>query len=204
MFDIYGEMETAAEINDVARSLKEEGEKENLDKLCAENGIDAELAQMFWDGEIDFVTDQLMAAVGKLDMEVRKEKGQNGYLESIANFLKVEAEKDQDLAIAIRKKYKEAEAQYKEALKINKLDPSIYVLIANVYYMNNEIERSIYSYRAAVNMRPENDEYKLVFIQVLDDFIEDYRKDDIVAEKNNTLLICRLSEEQRIKEFSAE
>ena len=34
---------------------------------------------------------------------------------------------------------------------------------------------------AAVNMRPENDEYKLVFIQVLDDFIEDYRKDDIVA-----------------------
>ena len=71
MFDIYGEMETAAEINDVARSLKEEGEKENLDKLCAENGIDAELAQMFWDGEIDFVTDQLMAAVGKLDMEVR-------------------------------------------------------------------------------------------------------------------------------------
>ena len=27
---------------------------------------------------------------------------------------------------------------------------------------------------------------------------------DIVAEKNNTLLVCRLSEEQRIKEFSAE
>ena len=79
------------------------------------------------------------------------------------------------------KKFKEAEAEYKEALKINKLDPSIFVLIANVYYMNNEIERSIYSYRAAVNMRPENDEYKLVFIQVLDDFISEYRKDDIVA-----------------------
>ena len=42
MFDVFGEMETAAEINDVARSLKEEGEKENLDKLCAENGIDAD------------------------------------------------------------------------------------------------------------------------------------------------------------------
>jgi len=26
----------------------------------------------------------------------------------------------------------------------------------------------------------------------------------IVAEKNNTLLICKLEEEQRIKEFSAE
>ena len=79
------------------------------------------------------------------------------------------------------KKFKEAEVQYKEALKINKLDPSIYVLIANVYYMNNEIERSIYSYRAAVNMRPENDEYKLVFIQVLEDFITEFRKEDIIA-----------------------
>lgn len=108
MFDIYGEMETAEEINDVARSLKEEGERENLDKLCAENGIDAELAQMFWDGEIDFVTDQLMAAVGKLDMEVKEAKGQNGYLESIANFLKAEAEKDEKIAIAIRKKLTEA------------------------------------------------------------------------------------------------
>ncbi len=113
MFDIYGEMETAAEINDVARSLKEEGERKNLDKLCAENGIDAELAQMFWDGEIDFVTDQLMAAVGKLDMEVKEAKGQNGYLESIANFLKAEAEKDEKIAIAIRKKGKKLTEAYK-------------------------------------------------------------------------------------------
>lgn len=113
MFDMFGEMETAEEINAVARSLKEEGERENLDKLCAENGIDAELAEMFWDGEIDFVTDQLMAAVGKLDMEVKEAKGQNGYLESIANFLKAEAEKDQDLAIAVRKKGKKLTDSYK-------------------------------------------------------------------------------------------
>jgi hypothetical protein len=67
------------------------------------------------DGEIDFVTDQLMAAVGKLDMEVKEAKGQNGYLESIANFLKVEAEKDQDLAIAIRNKGKKLTDAYKAA-----------------------------------------------------------------------------------------
>lgn len=115
MFEIFGEMETAEEINDVARSLKEEEEKENLEKLCAENGIDAELAQMFWDGEIDFITDQLMAAVGKLDMEVKEAKGQNGYLESIANFLKAEAEKDEKIAIAIRKKGKKLTDSYKAA-----------------------------------------------------------------------------------------
>ena len=57
-----------------------------------------------------------------------------------------------------KRMFKEAEEQYREALKINKMDPSLFVLIANLYYMNNEIERSIYSYRAAVNLRPENDE----------------------------------------------
>ena len=77
--------------------------------------------------------------------------------------------------------YKEAEAQYREALKINKLDPSIYVLIANVMFMNNSIFDSLRAYRTAVNLRPENDEYKLVFIQVLEDYIEDTRKADIIA-----------------------
>ena len=47
--------------------------------------------------------------------------------------------------------------------------------------MGGQIERSIYSYRAAVNLRPENDEYKLVFIQVLEDYMENARKDAIVA-----------------------
>ena len=71
--------------------------------------------------------------------------------------------------------------QYKEALKINKLDPSIYVLMANLCFMNNEPERALYSYRAAEHLRPENDEYKLVFIQVLEDYIEEARKGDLVA-----------------------
>ena len=47
--------------------------------------------------------------------------------------------------------------------------------------MSGQVERSIYSYRAAVNLRPENDEYKLVFIQVLEDYIEESRKDDLVV-----------------------
>ena len=78
------------------------------------------------------------------------------------------------------KKYAEAEEQYKLALKINKLDPSIYVLVANVYYMNNEVERAINSYRSASNLRPENDEYKLVLIQVLEDYITEARKGDLL------------------------
>ncbi len=112
MFEMFGEMETAEEINAVARSLKEEGERENLDKLCAENGIDAELAQMFWDGEIDFITDTFMAAVGKLDMELEEATGHKEYLKVMANFLKVGAEKDEELAICIRKKEKRLTSAY--------------------------------------------------------------------------------------------
>ena len=48
--------------------------------------------------------------------------------------------------------------------------------------MNNEIERSIYSYKAAVGLSPENDEFKLVYIQVIEDYIEESRKDEVVAE----------------------
>lgn len=115
MFEIYGEMETVEEINAVARSLRDENERENLDKLCEENGLDSELADFFYSGDIDFITDQLMAAVGKLDMEVKEAKGENGYLESIANFLKAEAEKDEKLAISIRKKGKTLKDAYKAA-----------------------------------------------------------------------------------------
>ena len=79
-----------------------------------------------------------------------------------------------------QRKFKEAEEAYKEALKITQLDPDLYILIANTYYMNNEIERSIYSYKAAVGLSPENDEFKLVYIQVVEDFIEESRKDEVV------------------------
>ena len=79
------------------------------------------------------------------------------------------------------KKFDLAENEYREALKINKMDPSLYVLLANVYYMDNQIDRAVNTYRAAVNLRPENDEYKLVFIQVLEDYINDLRKDDVIA-----------------------
>ena len=46
--------------------------------------------------------------------------------------------------------------------------------------MNNQVEKAINSYRAAVTMRPENDEYKLVFIQVLEDYIKESRKDELL------------------------
>ena len=111
------------------------------------------------------------------------------YDEAIALYKKaIEVDPEQPKAYILlgnmysnQRKFAEAEEQYKEALKITQLDPDLYILIANTYYMNNEIERSIYSYKAAVGLSPENDEFKLVYIQVVEDFIEESRKDEIVA-----------------------
>lgn len=59
-------------------------------------------------------------------------------------------------------------------------DASIYVLLANTYYMDNKIEESLKAYRYAVNLVPENDEYKLVYIQLLEDYIVELRSGELL------------------------
>ena len=46
------------------------------------------------------------------------------------------------------------------------------MLTANAYYMQNNLEKALVSYRDAIKMAPDNDEYKLVYIQVLDEYID--------------------------------
>lgn len=72
---------------------------------------------------------------------------------------------------------------------------SLHTLASTDAYGNNAIGESINFYESK-NCVVHTTEEKRVIIQGLDGYI--------VAEKNNTLLICKLEEEQRIKEFSAE
>ena len=53
MFDIFGEMESAEELNKTAEGLKNEGDKENLYKLADENGIDRAEADLYFEGMTD-------------------------------------------------------------------------------------------------------------------------------------------------------
>lgn len=147
MFDIYGEMETAEEINEVAKSLREEREKENLEKLCEENGIDAELVELFWQGDIDFVTDTIMAAVGKLDIEIKELKKDKELAEGVSDYLKNRAEENEDFARCIRKKGKRLEQVikllWKEAKKRKRgnsayIPPRVVFKIAREYYEGDE------------------------------------------------------------------
>ncbi len=70
MYDIFGEMDSAEEINAAAEGLKNEGDRKNLLKLAKENGIDGTFAEMYLDGTTECLCcDAATAALGKIDVE---------------------------------------------------------------------------------------------------------------------------------------
>ena len=107
MFEIFGEFNSAEEINQAAAGLLAEGDKENIIKLAEENGLDKEFAQAYIDGDIPVLTDPLMAAVGKIELE-RASITDNFFTEmkdDMINYL-LNASSDPDFAGAIRQKGK--------------------------------------------------------------------------------------------------
>ena len=66
--------------------------------------------------------------------------------------------------------------EYKEVLHFSQNDAQTYLLLWNAHYLQGDIEKAIASYRAAIKIEPENDEFKLVYFQVLDEYIDKKRK----------------------------
>ena len=69
-------------------------------------------------------------------------------------------------------KYDLANEQYQAAVKLNYTDAVAHVSLGNTYYMQDNVEKALVSYREAIRTAPENDEYKLVYLQVLDEYID--------------------------------
>jgi hypothetical protein len=107
MFEIFGEFNSAEEINQAAAGLLAEGDKKNIIKLAVENGLDPEFAQAYIDGDIPVLTDPLMAAVGKIELERRNIKDQffAEMKDDMINYL-LNASSDPKFAGAIRQKGK--------------------------------------------------------------------------------------------------
>ena len=70
----------------------------------------------------------------------------------------------------------DAMKEYKEVLHFRQNDAQTYLLLGNAHYLQGDIEKAIASYRAAIKIEPENDEFKLVYFQVLDEYIDNKRK----------------------------
>ena len=69
----------------------------------------------------------------------------------------------------------EAVKLYKEAIQAAPNDPETYMLLGNVHYLNKDLEQAIQAYRASISLAPDNDEYRLIYSQVMEDYVKSVR-----------------------------
>jgi len=70
MFEKFGKMESAAEINELAGNLLKEGDRDSISILAKENGIDPDIAEAFAEGQISYISeDEKDAAYGRISVE---------------------------------------------------------------------------------------------------------------------------------------
>lgn len=74
MFDKFGEMNSYAEINELAANLLQEGDLDSLKELAKENGIPDDYVEMYLEEAIPSLCDSTSAAIGKIDVECMKLK----------------------------------------------------------------------------------------------------------------------------------
>lgn len=116
MYDLFGYMESAEEINLLAENLKKEGDFDSILKLAEENGLDQELAQAFIEGELPFLADEMSAAIGKLDVEAKELKPKE-IMEDWLQYVKMQCFVDKEMAVAVRKDEKSFDGCVSELLK---------------------------------------------------------------------------------------
>lgn len=67
MFEKFGELNSFGEINELAENLFNEEDTESLKAMAKENGIQSDFVDMYLQGEIPVLCDQLTAALGKIE-----------------------------------------------------------------------------------------------------------------------------------------
>lgn len=116
MFERFGEFDSAKEINDTAVNLRREGDKESLIVLAKENGIDEGIVELFLDGTLLYLCDDMSAAVGKLDVE-KKEIDCAEIIEDWMEYIRDMCFKDVEFTKAVRCKNKNLKDCIGEILK---------------------------------------------------------------------------------------
>jgi hypothetical protein len=146
----FGEMESAFAINTLATNLLNEGDTNSIKALAKENGIDEDMTEFFISGEIDFLCDEMTAAIGKLDIEA-KELGAKELMCDWIDYIKGLASEDPDMAAVIKRKDKKLSECIGELLKYsfsNQIEVSKEILqAANI--KANRVTFGVPSMRAA-------------------------------------------------------
>lgn len=105
MFDKFGEFDSYKEINELAENLFNEGDTDSLKEMAKENGIQSDFVEMYLQGEIPEVCDQMTAALGKIDVEV-KALNPKEIMEDWVEYLRGQCMENELLAYQVRRKGK--------------------------------------------------------------------------------------------------
>lgn len=116
MFDRFGEFGSAEEINKTAVNMRREGDTEGIMALAAENGIEAEIAEIFIAGDLFYLCDAMTAAIGKIDVEGRELKPKE-IMQDWTEYIKARCFEDAGMALAVRAKGKSLKGCIAELLK---------------------------------------------------------------------------------------
>ena len=81
----------------------------------------------------------------------------------------------------------EAIKAYEKAIKYDYKDSIAHMSKGNALYMQKDLALALKSYREAIRMCPDNDEYKLIYLQILDEFI--INQDNKLKKKEQQLKI---------------
>ena len=105
MFEKFGEFDSHKEINELAENLFNEGDFKSIKDVAKENGIDAEIVEMYIKGEVPELCDALTAALGKIEVESAELKPKE-IMEDWVEYLKGQCMEDETIAVAVRRKEK--------------------------------------------------------------------------------------------------
>ena len=105
MFEVFGNFDSAQELNESANGLRREQDYESIKKLAEENGIDEEIAEAFIDGDVLYICDISTAAIGKLEVE-KKELDCAEIMEDWVSYIEAECFENDQMALQVRKKDK--------------------------------------------------------------------------------------------------
>lgn len=103
MYEIFGEMDSAEEINAAAEGLKSESDEENIYKLAKENGIDSGFVDMYLAGIAEVLCcDAATAALGKIEVEAA-ELNPEEIMADWVEYIKTLCGDDEEFARAVRR-----------------------------------------------------------------------------------------------------
>ena len=105
MFDKFGELNSYTEINELAENLFNEGDEKSLREMAKENGIQKDYVDLYLQGELPALCDQLTAALGKIDIEAKELKPKE-IMEDWVEYLRGQCMESDLLARQVRKKGK--------------------------------------------------------------------------------------------------